>query len=293
MEELELEFTKMQAAGNDYIYIDGFHRNVDIESIKPYIKYICDRNFGIGSDGVIFILPSDIAVAKMVMYNKDGTEANMCGNGIRSVAKYLYENKLTQAKEFQIETKSGIKNIQLHTNLGTVESVSVNMGYPMFNPKLVPVITEKSFFLNESVNVQNENFRTTCVSMGNPHAVVFTKYINNLKLYKIGPEFESYYLFPERTNVEFVEKIDEKNIKMRIWERGTGETLSCGSGACASVAAAVMTGDLRKNTPIQVIQKGGTLEVEYNDQEGMILTGPAEKVYDGKILLKKNSGIKS
>ena len=287
MEFLELNFTKMQATGNDYIYIDGFHKNIDIESIKPYIKYICDRNFGIGSDGVIFIVPSEIALAKMIMYNKDGTEANMCGNGIRSVAKYLYENKLTNKKQFQIETKSGVKNVKLYVNLDTVEFVSVNMGYPIYNPKLVPVITEKSFFLNENVTIQNENYRTTCVSMGNPHAVVFTNYIKNLKLHKIGPEFETHYLFPERTNVEFVEKIDEKNIKMRIWERGTGETLSCGSGACASIAAAVMIGELRKNTKIQIIQKGGILEVEYNDQDGMILTGPTEKVYDGKILLKK------
>lgn len=287
MENLELKFTKMQATGNDYIYIDGFHKNIDIESIKPYIRYMCDRNFGIGSDGVIFIIPSENALAKMIMYNKDGTEANMCGNGIRSVAKCLYENKLTQCEEFQIETKSGIKNIKLHVNLGNIQSVSVNMGHPIYNPKLVPVITEKSIFLNESLIVENENYRMTCVSMGNPHAVVFTKYIKNLKIHKIGPEFEAHYLFPERTNVEFVEKIDEKNIKMRIWERGTGETLSCGSGACASVAAAVMAGELRKNTKIQVIQKGGTLEVEYNDQEGMILTGPTEKVYEGKILLKK------
>ena len=283
MENLELEFIKMQVTGNDYIYIDGFHKNIDIEFIKPYIRYRCDRNFGIGSDGVIFVVPSEVALAKMIMYNKDGTEANMCGNGICSVAKYLYENKLTTQKEFQIETKAGAKN----ENLGNVESVSVNMGYPKFNPKLVPVITEKSFFLNESIIIGNENYRTTCVSMGNPHAVVLTKHIKNLKIYKIGPEFEAHYLFPERTNVEFIEKVDEKNIKMRIWERGSGETLSCGSGACASVAAAVMTGELSKNTKIQVIQKGGTLEVEYNDQEGMILTGTTEKVYEGKILLKK------
>lgn len=287
MENLELEFTKMQASGNDYVYIDGFHRNIDIESIKPYVKYICDRNFGVGSDGVIFILPSEIALAKMIMYNKDGTEANICGNGIHSVAKYLYENKLTQNTEFQIETKSGLRDITINQKLGNIESISVNMGYPSFNPHTIPVITEKSFFLNENIMVQNESYNTTCVSIGNPHAVVFTKSIKNLKLHKIGPEFESHYLFPERTNVEFVEKIDEKKLKIRVWERGTGETLSCGSGACASVAAGVMIGELRKNTPIQIIQKGGTLQVEYNDQQGILLTGEAEKVYDGKILLKK------
>lgn len=287
MENLELEFTKMQATGNDYIYIDCFHRNIDIEEIKPHIIRLCDRNFGIGSDGVIFIMPSSVATAKMLMYNKDGTEANICGNGIRAVAKYLYENKLTQKQEFQIETKSGVKNIKLFLNLGQIESISVNMGYPKFNPKLIPVITEKSFFLNEDIKVDDEIYKTTCVSMGNPHAVIFTKYIHNLKLYKIGSDIETHYLFPEKTNVEFVEKMNEKRIRMRIWERGTGETLSCGSGACASVAAAIMTGELRKNTPIQIEQKGGILQVEYSDKEGMILTGPAEKVYDGKILLKK------
>lgn len=286
MENLELKFTKMHATGNDYIYIDGFNNEIDIESIKPYVKYMCDRNFGIGSDGVIFILPSEKSEAKMIMYNKDGTEANICGNGIHCVAKYLYDNGITQKDEFEIETKSGVKNIKLYLNLGSVEKISLNMGYPSFNPHKVPVITEKSFFLNESVIVQNENYNTTCVSVGNPHAVVFTKYIRNLKLHKIGPEFETHYIFPERMNVEFVEKINEHSIKMRTWGRGTGETLSSGSGACASVAAAVMNGELRKNQIIQVIQKGGTLDVEYNDQEGMILTGTAEKVYDGKMLLK-------
>lgn len=291
MENLELKFTKMQAAGNDYIYIDGFNESIDIESTKPYIKYMCDRNFGVGSDGVIFILPSEISKAKMIMYNKDGTEADICGNGIYCVAKYLYESGITKNEEFEIEAKAGVKNIKLHLNLGNVEKVSLNMGYPNFNPHAVPVITEKSFFLNESVVVQNENYNTTCVSVGNPHAVVFTKYIKNLKLHKIGPEFETHYLFPERINIEFVEKINEHSIKMRTWERGAGETLSSGSGACASVAAAVMNGELRKNQNIQVIQKGGTLDVEYNDQEGMILTGNAEKIYDGKILLKKKTSI--
>lgn len=287
MEIFELAFTKMQATGNDYIYIDGFHKNIDVESIKPYIKDMCNRNLGIGSNGVIFILPSEVALAKMIMCNRDGTEAKICGNGICSVAKYLYENKLTQQKEFTIETNSGIKNINLHINLGKVEKISVSMGFPRFNPKLVPVITEKSFFLNEDIIVQNQTYQTTCVSMGNPHAVVFMQHINRLNLDKIGPDFECHYLFPEKTNVEFVEKKDEKNIQMRIWERGSGETLSCGSGACASVAAGVITGELRKNMPIQVIQSGGILEVEYNDQEGMLLTGESEKISEGKIFLKK------
>lgn len=287
MEHMKLEFTKMQATGNDYIYIDCFHNDIDVDNIKPHIKFLCDRNFGIGSDGVIFIMHSTQAEAKMLMFNKDGSEAWMCGNGIRSVAKYLYDNRIVQKKEFTIETKSGIKNIALHLENGEINNISVDMGYPSFNPHTVPVITEKSFFLNEIIEVDKEEYKTTCLSMGNPHAVVFTKYINNLKLQKIGPSFECHYLFPEKTNVEFVEKLDDKKIRMRIWERGVGETLSCGSGACASVAAGVISGKLRKNTPIEVIQKGGILQVEYNDQEGIILTGPAKKVYDGKILIKK------
>ncbi len=287
MEDSELYFTKMHATGNDYIYIDCFHKNIKVEEIKPYIKYMCDRNFGIGGDGVIFITPSEVALAKMLMYNKDGSEASICGNGIRCVAKYLYENKLTQKKEFTIETKSGVKEVILHNHLGEIETISVNMGYPKFNPKLVPVITEKSLFVNENISIEDQIYPTTCLSMGNPHAVVFTKYIYSLKLDKLGPDFECHYLFPEKTNVEFVEKMGDQKIQMRIWERGVGETLSCGSGACASVAAGIETEEFKKNELVQVIQKGGTLQVEYKEQEGMILTGGAEKVYEGKVLLKR------
>lgn len=287
MEDSELYFTKMHATGNDYIYIDCFHKNIKVEEIKPYIKYMCDRNFGIGGDGVIFITPSEVALAKMLMYNKDGSEASICGNGIRCVAKYLYENKLTQKKEFTIETKSGVKEVILHNHLGEIETISVNMGYPKFNPKLVPVITEKSLFVNENISIEDQIYPTTCLSMGNPHAVVFTKYIYSLKLDKLGPDFECHYLFPEKTNVEFVEKMGDQKIQMRIWERGVGETLSCGSGACASVAVGIETEEFKKNELVQVIQKGGTLQVEYKEQEGMILTGGAEKVYEGKVLLKR------
>lgn len=287
MEDSELYFTKMHATGNDYIYIDCFHKNIKVEEIKPYIKYMCDRNFGIGGDGVIFITPSEVALTKMLMYNKDGSEASICGNGIRCVAKYLYENKLTQKKEFTIETKSGVKEVILHNHLGEIETISVNMGYPKFNPKLVPVITEKSLFVNENISIEDQIYPTTCLSMGNPHAVVFTKYIYSLKLDKLGPDFECHYLFPEKTNVEFVEKMGDQKIQMRIWERGVGQTLSCGSGACASVAAGIETGEFKKNELVQVIQKGGTLQVEYKEQEGMILTGGAEKVYEGKVLLKR------
>lgn len=287
---MKLNFTKMQATGNDYVYIDCIHKNIDIKNIKPYISYICDRNFGIGSDGVIFILPSDVATAKMIMFNKDGSESFMCGNGIRSVAKYLYDNKITREKEFSIETKAGIRKMLLNIEKDIIKNISVNMGHPSFNPMLIPVITEKSFFINENILINDNNYKTTCLSMGNPHAVVFTKNIDNLKLSNVGPIFECNYHFPERTNIEFVQKVDNENMKIRIWERGTGETLSCGSGACASVAAGVITGQFKKNVPINVIQNGGTLQVEYNEKEGIILTGEAEKVYDGKILLKgKNS----
>lgn len=284
---MKIKFIKMQATGNDYIYIDCINQNIDMENIKKYISSMCDRNFGIGSDGVIFIVPSDVATAKMIMFNKDGSESFMCGNGIRSVAKYLYESKLTSDKEFTIETKAGIRKMLLNIEKDIIKNISVNMGHPNFNPMLIPVITEKSFFINENILINDNNYKTTCLSMGNPHAVVFAKNINNIKLNNIGPIFECNYHFPERTNVEFVQKLDDENMKIRIWERGTGETLSCGSGACASVAAGVITGEFKKNTPINVIQNGGTLQVEYNENEGIILTGEAEKVYEGKILLKR------
>lgn len=283
-----MNFTKMQSLGNDYICIDCFHYAVFIKDIIPYISTLCDKHFGIGGDGVIFIIPSSTATAKMLMYNKDGSESRMCGNGIFLVAKYLFDTKLTTANEFTIETKAGIKNIKLEMENGEVKNISVNMGAPSFVPQKIPVLTEKSIFLNESITLGKQDYRITCLSMGNPHAVIFTKYIKNLKLYQIGPKLETHYIFPERTNVELVEKIDDKKIKIRIWERGTGEALSCGSGACASVAAGVITGELSKNMPIRVEQSGGTLQVEYNENVGMILTGPAEKVYDGKILLKKS-----
>lgn len=283
-----MNFTKMQSLGNDYICIDCFHHNVFIEDIIPYISVLCDRHFGIGGDGVIFITPSSVATAKMLMYNKDGSESWMCGNGICMVAKYIFDTKLTKEKNFPIETKAGIKNIQLEVQNGKVKNISANMGEPSFVPQKIPVLTEKGIFVNERVSLDGQNYKATCLSMGNPHAVIFTKYIKNLKLYQIGPKLETYYIFPEKTNAEFVEKINEDKIKIRIWERGTGETLSCGSGSCASVAAGVMIGELSKNKPIEVEQPGGTLQVEYNEKIGMILTGSAEKVYDGKILIKKN-----
>lgn len=283
---MKIDFIKMQTNGSDYIYIDCFHNNVDIELVKKNIKYLCDRNFGIGSNGLILILPSEKAKAKTIIYNQDGSEATICGNGLCAAAKYLYDNKLVFDQEFKIETQSGERKINLKIKTGEVESISINMGKPSFIPQTVPVLTEKSFFLNENIVINNDVYKTTCLSMGNPHAIIFTKYINNLKLYNIGPIIESYYLFPERINVEFVEKIDENNIKMKIWERGTGETLSCGSGACAAVAAAVINNELCKDVPINVIERGGTSKVEYKD-EGIILTSKPENIYKGKVLLKK------
>lgn len=289
MNNCEILFTKMEAGGNDYIYFDCFHNNIDIEALKPHIKYLCDRHFGVGADGVIFILPSTLASAKMIMYNKDGTESFMCGNGIRCVAKYLYDKKIVTQSQLSIETKSGIKPISMHINKGRVNNISVRMGHPQFTPQLVPVLTDKSIFVKEMIQIGDVSYETTCVSMGNPHAVIFTEHINHLNIDEIGAMISCNYRFPERTNVEFVEKKDNYNVYMRVYERGTGETLSCGSGACAIVAAGVIAGLLHQNEPIHIIQKGGVVDVNYQDTDGILLTGDAKHIYNGKILLKQKT----
>lgn len=282
----EVNFTKMQTGGNDYIYFDCFHNDIRVEQIKPYIKYLCDRHFGIGGDGVIFILPSTLASAKMIMYNKDGTESSMCTSGILSVAKYLYESKIANFKNITVETKAGVKPVSLAIENGIIRNISIRMGEPNFNPRLVPVLTDQSLFVNQPIQVAGNNYITTCVSVGNPHAVIYTEDIQ-IDLNRVGPAFSCHYLFPEGVNVDFISKIDNQKIELKTWERGSGETLSSGSGACAAVAALVFGNVLAKNTKITVLEPGGTQYVEYNDRDGMILSGDVKRVYDGKVLLKR------
>ena len=283
----ELNFTKMEAGGNDYIYIDLFRYNVDINRVLSNIKKLCDRNYGIGADGIIFLSPSSIADARMIMFNKDTSEGKMCGNGIRCVAKYLFDNKLVLKDNISIETYSGIKNIKLNLDDRKVKSVSVYMGFPSFNPKSIPVLTEKNIFINEKYIMYGNDYLISCVSVGNPHAVIKVNDINSIDINTVGKVFEFLYIFPERANINFVEVIDKNKIYLNTWERGSGYTKSCGTGACASVAVLTLLGYLSMNKNIFVYGSDSKLIVENNDDLGLILTGDANTIYEGKVLIKK------
>lgn len=279
-----MKFTKMQGCGNDYIYIDCMKEL--IEDIPETARKLSDRHFGIGADGLILIRPSAKADFFMDMYNYDGSRAQMCGNGIRCVAKYVYDNGLTDKKKLLIETLSGIKRLELEIQDEEVLCVTVNMGAPVITPELIPVISDKDKLVNEPLTVNGREYRATCISMGNPHAVVFIDNIRSIPLAELGPLFENHSMFPERINTEFVHIIDRSNIEMRVWERGSGETLACGTGACASVVACVLNGYTEREVTVSLL--GGTLKIRYEDKDGSVyMTGPAIKVYDGEIMLEK------
>ena len=235
-----MEFTKMEGCGNDYVYVNGF--TTRLENPNKVSEIVSDRHFGVGSDGLIVINPSEVADFKMSMYNADGSEGKMCGNGIRCVAKYVYDNKMTDKTTITVETLSGIKTLVLNVENETVKTVRVDMGRPVILAKEVPVISDRKEVINESLLVDGKEYRITCVSMGNPHAVTFVDDTDNLEIEKIGPQFENNEIFPDRINTEFIQLIDRNTIKMRVWERGSGETLACGTGACASVVACVLNG---------------------------------------------------
>lgn len=277
---MKLNFTKMHGCGNDYIYFNCFNQLVNNPSALS--KKLSDRRYGIGGDGIILICPSDVADAKMRMFNLDGSEGKMCGNGIRCVGKYLFDNKIVQSDEIKIETLSGIKTVKVLENNGKAERLTVNMGKPELVANRIPVNLNMDKVVNHKVSIGEEFYNVTCVSMGNPHCVVFCRRINAINLEKIGPIFENDKLFPEKINTEFVEIVDEKTLNMRVWERGSGETLACGTGACAVVVAAVLNGICKKNTDITVNLKGGTLTVRYCD-DAIYMTGPAVKVFEGVV----------
>lgn len=276
-----MRFTKMQGAGNDYIYINCIE---EIVTNPPELSVrLSDRHFGVGSDGIVLIYESEIADFKMRMYNSDGSESEMCGNAVRCIAKYVYEKGLTDKTEITLETLAGIKVLKLNVHQGFAESVTVNMGAPQLEPEQVPVLLSGDAVINRPVNVNNETYNITCVSMGNPHSIVFVEDVDSLKLSEIGPLFESHEIFPKRVNAEFAQVIDRNTIKMRVWERGTGETLACGTGACAVVAAAVLNGKCDEKT--EVILPGGRLLIEWDRENNLIYkTGPAEFVFDGELL---------
>lgn len=277
---MKLKFTKMQGCGNDYIYIDCFEQSVS-EPEKLAVK-LSNRHFSVGGDGVILICPSDKADCKMRMFNLDGSEGNMCGNGIRCVAKYMYERRGLRRDNITVETKSGIKQLKIDADKDKVLLVTVDMGKPKFDCESVPVIADKKEMLDEKITVNNIDYKVTCVSMGNPHCVIFCDDIENIDVCGIGDSIAESGIFPNGVNVEFVTVTDGYNMKMRVCERGSGETLACGTGACAAVSAAVKLGRVPQNRKIKVELLGGELYVTSTDST-VTMAGGAEIAFDGEV----------
>ena len=275
-----MEFTKMQGCGNDYVYVNGFENKID--NPNKLSEIVSDRHFGIGSDGLIVINPSEKADFKMSMYNADGSEGKMCGNGIRCVAKYVYDNKMTDKTTITVETLSGIKTLELNVKNDKVETVKVNMVTPILLPKDVPVVSDKDKVVDEPIVIDDKEYRITCVSMGNPHAITFIENTDDLEIETIGPKFENNPIFPDRVNTEFIQVLDRNTVKMRVWERGSGETFACGTGACATVVACVLNGLTDDKVTVKLL--GGDLFIEYNREENTVyMTGPAKVSFTGKI----------
>ena len=276
-----MKFTKMQGLGNDYVYVNCFEETVnDPEKLAIAVS---DRHFGIGSDGMICIHPSDKADFRMAMYNSDGTEGAMCGNGVRCIAKYVYDYGLTDKTTITIETKGGIKELDLTVEDGKVTWVNVDMEAPVLEADKIPVIyDEEKKVIDKPVIVDGREYRITCVSMGNPHGVVFVDSVDDLDIEKLGPMFEHHPMFPDRVNTEFIQVVDDHTIRMRVWERGAGETLACGTGACASAYASYL--NQKTGNKVLVHLLGGDLQIEYDEEKHTIfMKGPATKVFDGEI----------
>lgn len=275
-----MKFTKMHGAGNDYIYINAMQECINDPSALA-IK-LSDRHFGIGSDGLVLIMLSNNADFRMRMFNADGTEAEMCGNASRCIGKYVYDKGLTKKTALTLETRAGLKKLELQVENGLVNSVCVDMGEPVLKPVLIPVDLIGDYAINIPVLIDQVPYELNCVSMGNPHAVIFMQGIDNLNLPQLGPKFESNILFPKRTNTEFVEIIDQGHVRMRVWERGAGETLACGTGACAVLVAGVLSGHLQRKALIDL--KGGSLQIEWNAQNNHVyMTGGAVTVFEGEV----------
>lgn len=275
-----MKFTKMHGCGNDYVYVNCMEKM--LEDPDQVSRFVSDRHFGVGSDGLILICPSDQADFRMAMYNADGSEGEMCGNGIRCVAKYVYDYGLTDQTSISVETKGGIKYLDLTVKEGKVSLVKVNMGSPILKPSLIPIRSDKEQFVDEPVTVDGKVYRMTGVSMGNPHAVTFVDDTASLNLEKIGPSFENHELFPNRINTEFVQVLSRHEINMRVWERGSGETLACGTGTCASAVACVLNGKTDEHLTVHLL--GGDLEIFYDRANDTVwMTGPASVVFDGEL----------
>ncbi|WP_295217922.1 diaminopimelate epimerase [Ruminococcus sp.] len=277
-----MTFSKMHGIGNDYIYINCFQETVtDPEKLSVFMS---DVRFGVGSDGLVLILPSEVADFRMRIFNADGSEAMMCGNATRCIGKYVYDMGMTDKTEVSLETNSGIKYLTLYPGTdGKIESVKVDMGKAILEPREIPIDSPLDRFIAQPVTVDGTEYEITCVSMGNPHAVVFLPEIDSLDLEKIGPSFEHHPLFPDRVNTEFVRVIDDHTLQMRVWERGSGETFACGTGTCATVVAAVLNGFCKKEEEILVHLCGGDLRIIYHKDETVTMIGPATYVFEGKM----------
>lgn len=277
-----MKFTKMHGIGNDYVYVDCTKK--ELKDPAEISKIVSDRHFGIGSDGLILIGSSDRADFRMNIYNADGSQAEMCGNGIRCVAKYVYDYGLTDKTEISVETLAGIKYLRLQVENGKVASVEVNMGAPILEPKEIPVAVEESPVVNVPVEVKGKIYHMTCVSMGNPHAIIFMNNVKDLDIAAIGPYFENHTVFPKRTNTEFVEVLDRNTVNMRVWERGSDETLACGTGACATTVACILNDKTENEVTVHLL--GGDLKIRWDREANQVyMTGPATVVFDGEITL--------
>lgn len=277
-----MKFTKMHGCGNDYVYINCFDETV---KDKPALaRFVSNRNFGIGSDGLICIYPSETADFKMDMYNLDGSYSSMCGNGIRCVGKYVYDKGMTDKTHITVESGGAVKSLDLNVENGTVKTVRVDMGAPELRPQFIPVAEHGKSFVNRSVIVVDKEYFVTAVNVGNPHAVIFVADVDSFDVKAIGPKFENHPLFPEKANAEFVQIIDDKTLKMRVWERGSGETLACGTGATATLVAAALNGHTGNSAVVKLL--GGDLFIEWDrDKDKLYMTGPAVTVFDGELYL--------
>lgn len=276
-----MKFTKMQGIGNDYVYVNCFEETVaDPERVSEIIS---DRHFGIGADGLVLIMPSDKADFRMRMFNADGSEGNMCGNATRCIGKFVYDNHLTDKTSITLETRSGIKKLTLYPENGRVKTVLVDMGKAVLKPADIPMNVSGDTFINKPITVDGKEVFITAVSMGNPHAVTYVEDVDSLELEKIGPSFENHPLFPERVNTEFINILDESTMQMRVWERGSGETWACGTGACAATAASVLNGYFPHDKEITVKLRGGDLFITYKSDGTVLMRGPAETVFTGEI----------
>lgn len=275
-----MKFTKMHGLGNDYIYVNCFEEKID--NPGQAARKLSDRHFGIGSDGLVFILPSEKADFRMRMFNSDGSEAEMCGNAIRCVGKFVYDKGLTRKKTITVETLAGIKTLEMTEQDGKIILVRVDMGEPILEPARIPVKSDKDIFVSEKIDVSGQYYNVTCVSMGNPHAVAYVEDVDDFPVDKIGPLMENHHLFPKRINAEFVQVIDRNTLKMRVWERGAGETMACGTGACAVLVASVLNGISERKATVKLL--GGDLIIEWDEKTNRVFkTGPATTVFEGVV----------